>query len=248
MPLMRSMLFATLFVVGACAQAGKVNFQGRPDGGITIVDSDMHQPPPPDAFVNHIDAPPGMMTKKLDQNSNDTIAIGKSIACSRNTDGTTTANSYYRVFDPATPTDFHITAVEFQVEATVGAAGNGQLVTLKVGTYNGNVGAGTLTLANMAPLATNAAVQLPEQNEVGADVNVPIMATIPAGQKMYVEIDSPDDGSTTYLGVNTAAETAPGYIMAPGTTNGCGVNVPTSITTENTNMQTSLLITATGTY
>src|SRR4051812_3261837 len=134
MPVMRSMLFATLFVVGACAQAGKLTLGGRPDGGsITIVDSDMHQPPPPDAFVNHIDAPPGMTTKKLDQNSRDTIAIGKSIACSRNTDGTTTATTYYRVFDPATPTDFHIPAVEFQVEATVGAAGNGQLVTLKVG-------------------------------------------------------------------------------------------------------------------
>jgi hypothetical protein len=245
---MRLLLFATLLAFGACAEAGKLTFGGHPDGNtITVVDSDMHQPPPVDAFVSHIDAPPGMMTKTLDQNSSDVIKLNTAIACARNTDGTTTANTYYRVFDPATTTDFHVTTVGFQVESTQGAAGNGQIVTVKVGTYNGNVGAPMLTIANMAPLGTNASVQLPEQSEVGANINAPVTATIPAGQKMYVEIDSPDDGSKVYMGVNTAAETAPGYIMAPGTTNGCGVNVPTSYATEAAT-QMSLLITATGTY
>ncbi|MEO6776369.1 MAG: hypothetical protein ABI467_25730 [Kofleriaceae bacterium] len=243
---MRSILFA-LVALGACAEAGKTGFQGRPDGSITLVDSDMHQPPPPDAFVSHIDAPPNMMTKTLDQNSSDTITLNTAIACTHQSDGTTTANSYYRVFDPATQTDFHVTSVGFQVENSQGAAGNGQIVTVKVGTYNGNVGASSLVLANMVVVATNASVQLPEQAEVGANINAPIAATIPAGQKMYVEIDSPDNGAKVFMGVNTAAEAAPGYIMAPGTTNGCNVNVPTSYaTTAGTQM--SLLITTTGTY
>jgi hypothetical protein len=238
------MLFATLFVMGACAEAGKPTFGGHTDGGgIILVDGDVHQPPPPDAFVSHIDAPPNMMTKTLDQNSSDTITLNTSIACRNNTTGKTLANSYYRVFDPATTTDFHVTSVGFQVENCQGSAGNGQIMTVKVGTYNGNVGASALTLANMATLATNAAVQVPETAEVGANVNAPIMATIPAGQKMFVEIDSPANNSVVFMGVNTATEAAPGYIMAPD----CTVTAPTSMSTEAGSQQ-SLLITATGTY
>ncbi|HET9993552.1 MAG TPA: hypothetical protein VFQ65_33675, partial [Kofleriaceae bacterium] len=181
--------------------------------------------------------------KTLDQNSSDTIKLNTAIACRNNTTGFTTANSYYRVFDPATATDFHVTTVGFQVENCQGSAGNGQIVTVKVGTYNGNVGASSLTVANMATLATNANVQVPENAEVGANVNAPITATIPAGQKMFVEIDSPADSSTVFMGVNTATETAPGYIMAAD----CSVNTPTSMSTE-AGAQQSLLITTTGTY
>lgn len=240
---MRPLLFAMLLAFGACAQAGKVGFEGHGDGGIILVDGDMHQPPPVDAFVSHIDAPPNMMTKTLDQNSSDTIKLQTAITCRNNNTGFTTANSYYRVFDPGTTTDFHVTTVGFQVENCQGSAGNGQVVTVKIGTYNGSVGASSLTVASMATLATNAAVQVPEVAEVAANVNAPISATIPAGQKMFVEIDSPADNSTVFMGVNTATETAPGYIMAPD----CNVNVPTNYSTA-VGTQNSLLLTVTGTY
>ena len=241
---MRSLLLS-LLALSACAQAGPSQITGHGDGGIKLTDSG----PILDAFVSHIDAPPGMMTKTLDENSSDTIKLATSIACTNQTTGFTHANNYYRVFDPATfgvTTDFHITAVAFQVENCSSTAG-GQVVTVKVGTYTGTPGA-TLN-GTMAVLATNASVQVPEIDLVGGSVNAPISATIPAGSKLFAEIDSPtgDAGTNTafYLGVNTATETGFGYILGSD----CGINTPTNVSSAMVaNKQLSLLMTVTGTY
>src|SRR3954469_20099725 len=143
-------LLFLILALGACAEAGKTGFGGRPDGA-TGGDSGSNRPPPPVAFVSHVHAPPGMMTKALDENSNDTIVLAKSIACTNNTTAFTTANSYYRVFDPGTTTTFHVTQVAFQVEDCEGVSGNGKAVTLKVGTYTGTPG-NTLTTGSMQTL------------------------------------------------------------------------------------------------
>jgi len=246
MPRMTPWLFAVIALAG-CAEAGKQALSNHGDGGVIhVTDSSIVVP---DAFVSHIDAPPGEQTKTLDENSSDTIKLATSLACTNNTTGNTDPNSYYRVFDPATfgiTTDFHVTQIGFQVENCSSDSG-GQVVTAKVGTYNGTPGA-TITTANMAVLATNAQVQVPEIDLVGGSVNAPISATIPAGKKVFIEIDSPDgaaDNAAFYMGVNTAAETGFGYILASG----CSISTPTNISSAAVaGTQLSLLMTVTGTY
>lgn len=250
MPLMR--LIAAVALLGACAQAGKQdNNFNRGDGGIALHDSS--GPPPPDAFVNPIDAPPGVMTKTLDENTNDMIAIPTSIACSDNINGVpqyTNASSYYRVFDPANyqiTTDFHVTQVGFQVENSTQNAGNGILVTVKVGTYDA-VPATQLDTTKMAVLATQTNVQTPENDEVGAAINQPITATIPAGKRLFVEVDSPQGSSNDnllfYIGANAVAESSPGYVMSSACTE---TQKPTNISSLGAG-QISILMTVTGTY
>ena len=243
---MRPLLFAVIALVG-CAEAGKQEISGHGDGSIHVTDSSIVVP---DAFVSHIDAPPGQQTKTLDENSSDTIKLATSIACSDGNTGYTRPNNYYRVFDPATfgiTTDFHVTQIGFQVENCSSTAG-GQVVTAKVGTYNGTPGT-TITTGNMAVLATNAQVQVPEIDLVGGSVNAPISATIPAGKKVFIEIDSPEGDAGTnaafFMGVNTAAETGFGYIMS--SVSACGVTTPTNVTSV-AGTQISFLMTVTGTY
>src|SRR5450432_1569225 len=109
-------LWVAVIALVGCAEAGKQQFVGHGDGGIiAVTDSSIVVP---DAFVSHIDAPPGEQTKTLDENSSDTIKLATSLACTNNTTGNTDPNSYYRVFDPATfgiTTDFHVTQIGFQV-------------------------------------------------------------------------------------------------------------------------------------
>lgn len=87
----------------------------------------------------------------------------------------------------------------------------GAVVAVRVGTYNGTPG-NQLELSAMTIPASNPTVQVPkviETNGVtpGGMVNAPITATIPAGQKLLVEIDAPDGHNQyfLYLGASTTA-------------------------------------------
>ena len=226
-------------VVGACAKAGPAEFGGRTDGSISVVDADTSHPQP-DAFIPPmVDAPPGMMSKTLSETTTETLVQNTAPACGTST--ATDVNNYYRVFDPATfgiTTDFHITQVNFQVDFCTG-----QTVTVNVGTYNATPGT-TLATASMTQVASNTSVTVPNTT-TGAMVTAPFTtATIPAGKKLYVEIDSPA-GQRFYMGANTDGETAPGYISASA----CSISVPTNISTISASYpKVHLLMTVTGTY
>jgi len=231
---MRWLLF--LGCLGACAQAGKADIAGRPDGSISVVDSRITTP---DAFVVPIDAPPGMTTKTLTQTTDETLVQNTAPACGSSSG--TEANSYYRVFDLPTlgiTTDFKVTSVAFQVDYSTG-----QTATVRVGTYNGTPGT-KLTLANLTVVASNPTVTIPSTT-TGATVTAPMTsATIPAGKKMFVELDSPA-GAFMYIGANTDGETKPGYIMATS----CSISVPTDISTISMSYPTvDMLMTVTGTH
>ena len=250
------MKLSVCLLLVVCASAGAPEVGGHGDAGFTHADSStMH--PPIDAYVNLIDAPPGQQTKTLKQTTSDTLRAITSIACPA-TDVGTSANNYYRVFDLATfgvTTDFHVTQISFQVEDCDTLAGNGTTVAVRVGTYSGTPGA-TLVAANMTVLASNANVQVPEVVEdvnamttPGGLVNAPINATIPAGGKVFVELDVPDGDFDHffYPGANTGGQSAPGYMSSPqctppGTT-------PQDIgTVPNPDTEIDLLLTVTGTY
>jgi len=229
-----------MLLLGACAQGG--------------------QPDVPDALrvdSHHvdtvlIDAPP-MQT--LSQTSSSALEAGTSQACLAPSSGTA-PNNYYRVFDLAAfdiTTDFHVTSVSFQVEHCDQLNGTaGASVVVRVGTYSGTPGE-TLTLANMTVLASANSVAVPEVIEdpgpppvtAGGTVNAPITATIPAGQKLFIEIDAPDGNSLyeMYVGANNDGESGLGYVLAPS----CGITQPTNISTIVA-APLHLLMTVSGTY
>ena len=238
-----------------CATAGPADDPNntRTDGGFVHVDgnNNIH---PIDAFISHIDAPPGQQTKTLDENTSDTIMAYTGVACPAADEGTA-ANNYYRVFDPATfgiTTDFHVTQISFQVEDCESAADNGTPVTVRVGTYSTTPG-NTLSAASMTVLASAANVQVPEVDEgqtttPGGTVNAPINATIPAGSKLFAEVDVPDGDFDHYfyMGANTNGEMGDGYLKSPS---GCNPapTTPTNISTV-AGSETDILLTVTGTY
>ena len=234
-----------LALVG-CATGGRADVDSGSSGG----DGSMR-----DGSMTMIDAPPGAQMRTLTQTTSQMIEALASIACAGS--GGSRANNYYRVFDLAAAgitTDFHVSQVSFQIEHCDQISGsNGATVAVRVGTYSAAPGA-TLVNANMTILASNATVQVPEVIEnttamttPGGTVNAPITATIPAGQRLLVEVDAPDglNNYTFYMGANNDGESGFGYILAPI----CGINVPTNISSVGmTPRPVHLLLTVTGTY
>ena len=242
----RMLLFLAL--VG-CAQAGKPEFGNHGDAAMPRPDVIIG--PQIDAFVNHIDAPPGQTVVTLDENTSDTLAAGTAIACpSGDPFGDTAASSYFRVFDLATfnvTKDFHVSQVSFQVDDDETFTGMGSTVAVSVGTYTGTPGT-TLAFANMQMLASNSNVSVPEvvTGGAGATVNVPLNATIPVGGKVFVEVDSPDGtfDHSFYMGANEAGESASSYVLASD----CSTTVPTALGQVYTTHAVDLLMTITGSY
>ena len=215
------------------------------------IDAPMH---PIDAFVPPIDAPPGMMTKTLDENTNDMLVGDTSVACGVNPpDIGTQASKYYRVFSLATfgiTTDFHVSNVAFQVEDCESAGPDCMTVNVDVGTYMGTPGT-TLTTSNLHQLATATAdipmvVEDDNGNTPGGTVTTPIAATIPANSNVYFEIDAPDGTDTyqLYVGANAAGQNGLSY-----TSSSCAGSTPVDIgTTTQPKSKIDLLMTVTGTY
>lgn len=230
----------TLLLLGACASGG------QPDVPDALRVDGMH------ADTQLIDAVP-MQT--LSQTASNMLEPGSSQTCQAMSSGTA-ANNYYRVFDLAAfniTRDFRVSQVAFQVEHCDDLTGtNGTSVVVRVGTYNGTPGE-TLTFANMNVLTSVNGVAVPEVIEdpgpppvtAGAMVTVPISATIPAGQKLFVEIDAPDGNNLyeLYMGANNDGEMGFGYILAPT----CTITVPTNISTL-AGAPLHLLISVSGSY
>ena len=246
---------AVLILVAACASGGR---------DVTIDAADPTDGPT-QRDAKRVDAPPGAQTKELVQTSSQAIEAGTSIACANNPPGTN-ANNYYRVFDLAAAgitSDFLVSKVTFKVEDSHRVGTNvpgGSSVAVRVGTYSGTPG-DQLDNSMMTILASNPTVNVPEVREVigpppstpGATVDAPITATIPAGSKLLVEIDSPDGHNVyyLYLGANTAAETAPAYVLAPTCKDSTQAYItkPTNISTLSTSFpNVHLLISVTGQY
>jgi hypothetical protein len=232
---MRALALAA--VLAGCASAG--NEAAPVDGMVAVIDAP------------EIPTDTGPMTRTLSQTTSDMIKPQGSIACTVTADGTTRANNYYRVFDLAAAgitTDFTVTKVTFKVESCE----PGATVAVRVGTYSGATG-GSLNPAQITILTSNASVAVPQVIEnpgpppstPGATVDAPISATIPAGEKLLVEVDAPDGNGvySFFMGANDGGESQPGYILASD----CGVTMPTNISTA-AGATVNLLLTVTGQY
>lgn len=255
---MRAVL-AGLMLAG-CASASSqdnttVTIGGKPDaGGLHHIDAPEGEQPeagiPVDAFVPPIDAAPGMMTKTVSGTNSDTAVEGNSPACTDNTNGGTRASTYYRAFDLSKfgiTSDFNVSSVTFAVEDCYNINGNGAVVAVRVGTYDGTAyGMNTLP-GPITILASNNTVQVPQLDMTVGTVTAPISATIPAGKKLIVEVDVPDGSGVfeLFMGSNTQGETAPSYFTAAA----CNFTTPTDPGTATSPPTTvDMIITATGTY
>jgi hypothetical protein len=246
--------------LAGCATASREDVVGgRPDGGGPGGGSgkDGSVMELPDAAPLP-DAPPGMQQVTLGQTNDNTLAVGKAVACASSLLGTTVYtrdNSWYRVFklsDYGITSAFNLQRVTFYTDYAYGGSGVTQPATIKVGTYTGTVEADSLTTGAITPI-TSMPITIPDadsSNGVDPPVDTNISAMIPAGSNLIVELALPDgsgDGSFYYIGVSAGGEQKKGYIRA--TPSGCGFTTPKALTTAGGLNQpdNAVLLTVTGT-
>nr|HEX4314280.1 hypothetical protein [Kofleriaceae bacterium] len=166
---------------------------------------------------------PGTVT--LRQTTDDTIDRNVVLGCT-NSDQTTAAQSWFRVFSPADAGiggALQVDKVNLGICIAVGMT----TVSVTVGVYGGGIGEATLD-KSMVSGTTQVTAQVPE-TQLTELVAIPITATIPTGKNVFVEIDAPDligTGGQIDIGSTDSAQTHPAYIEAPR----CGTTVPTSTT------------------
>ena len=161
----------------------------------------------------------------ITHSSSQTIESGVSVAC--NLSGFHRDNSYFRVFDLAGDFGINesitISSVDFGIETATAGTGMGGVQPATVNIYTLS---GSFIWAHLTLIATQA-VSVPDQTLTM--FNLPIVATIPAGAVLVVEVFTPDgnpDGSKFFIGANTLTQTDPSYIAASD----CGASEPTDIT------------------
>jgi hypothetical protein len=167
----------------------------------------------------------------LTQTVSSAITADNSLGCADMTTGITRQTSYYRVFtlaDYAITTTLHVTQVEFGIQtAAAGKGAVGQPATINIGTYAGTAGGTTLDLAQVR-MINSASIQI--SNGTATTMTVPITADIAPATSVIVELAIPDGttGSNEFfVGTNTDAERAPGYLSSPDPR--CGATQPTSM-------------------
>ena len=119
--------------------------------------------------------------------------------------------------------DYNVTSVSFGVEEATGAGGT-QPVTVRLHTNSG----GAFPAGTRTQIATTTIQVLDSAS--GTVLNVPLVATVPAGSELVMEVFTPNGqatGNFFFIGSNTAAETGPSYLSAAD----CGLATPTDTAT-----------------
>lgn len=163
------------------------------------------------------------------QSTAQTITAG-TIACGTGNPATASSdNRYFRAFDLSASgitTDFNITTVQFGIQSltTPPAAGYPVLVKLYGTTATFPAGFTSTTTTGYTLLGQATYLALPAS--VGTIVSVPLVATVPAGNKLILEIGyAANTTSLIYLGSNAAGQSGPSYIMSTG----CSITAPATL-------------------
>lgn len=212
--------FAGLLALAACSAtagdpAGREEAPAPVDGGSLFADG------------GSADAAPVEVT--LSQSTSEEITPQNSVACvQQDADGNPIEhreNSFYRVFPLGTmgvSGRLETSSVAVAIQSADSPA-SPQPMSVLLHTLTGS----DLTLANLTQLA-RADITVPNQ---GAGViDVPLVASAPAGTQLVVEIFLPDSagaGNLIFPGSNAETQTGPSYIRAP--VSGCALTEPTDI-------------------
>lgn len=182
------------------------------------------------------DAAPVSIT--LAQTTNETVTPATGTSCNASS-SQTKDGTWYRIFRPSDQGvvgPFGVTQVTFAVAVANGASG----VLVKIGTYGGSMGSGTLAPGSMSWLQT-ASVNVPDSASPQR-VTVAIVGTIPAGDLAVVAIVAPSlvGVGQFHAGATTSAESNPGYFASGG----CAIAPPQ--TTESLGAAGHVVIDVTG--
>jgi hypothetical protein len=116
---------------------------------------------------------------------------------------------------------YNVTSVSFGIE-TANAAGTGTTQPINVRLYTQTTG--TFPGGTRTQIATTTVNVADQTNTV---LNVPLVATVPAGTtQLIMEVNSPDGqaaGHSFFIGSNVAAQTGPSYLSAAT----CSITTPT---------------------
>ena len=182
-------------------------------------------PPPTTPTPTPSTTPGGTCPPIITQSSSQAITPLNSVSCN-NASGHTD-NSYWRAFNMGTFTggaQYDVTSVSFGVEEATGAGGT-QPVTVRLYTNAG----GAFPGGTRTQIATTTIQVLDSAS--GTVLNVPLVATVPAGtSELVMEVFTPNGqatGNFFFIGSNTAAETGPSYLSAAD----CGIANPTDTAT-----------------
>lgn len=194
-----------------------------PDGAPDVLDVDAALPSDAAPEVPPVDG--GATNVTLSQTESEEIVASLSIACSVRDDNgqaiRNLENSYYRVFPlEEKGGDLTVSSVRIGVESAATPDGSAQLGTLRLHTLDGE-----LLRQNMTELVS-AQVAIAPQTQ--STIDVPIVAAVPIGSTLVVELLIPEaasDGTLFFIGSNSLPETAPGYLRAPSS--GCDLQEPT---------------------
>ena len=176
----------------------------------------------------------------LRQTADDKVERSLEFGCT-NPDQSTAAGSWYRVF-PANAGPFTVSKVTLGICFSSGVA-LGPNVDIHVGTYGGGANDQSLDLAKVARLNSAGVRVAPTQ--ISRLVEVPLIATIPAGKNLIVEVEVPDfkgTGQELNMGFTAGGETKPGYVRSPL----CGPAIATKTTAAGL-PNAHLVLTVTGT-
>ncbi len=165
-----------------------------------------------------------------------------------NTDTTTAEGSTYRVFSLANAGiagTLHLDKVTIGICFSVAGSGGSNdvpMVTVNVGTYSGGAMDTTLDLTKVTKLkSTTVAIPATQITEL---VDAPIIADVPGGSNLIVEIEVADlngTGQQVTIGSTANTQTQAAYIRSPL----CSVTQPTSTTTAG-EPNAHFVLTATG--
>ncbi|MGY6631544.1 MAG: S8 family serine peptidase [Wenzhouxiangella sp.] len=153
----------------------------------------------------------------LTHSASNSITAANTVACAQDGGTFTTENYFYRTFalgDFGIDSDFDVTEVTFGIENL----NSTQPITINLYTLDG-----TFNTANLTQIGTATESLAAQQLTL---VTIPVEGLVPEGGTLVVEIAPPDlSGVAAFFpGSNSAGETAPSYIRAPG----CGIAQPTA--------------------
>lgn len=165
----------------------------------------------------------------ITQSTAQTIGTG-TIACNTGTPATGSSdNRYFRAFDLSASgitTDFNVTAVQFGIQSLSNPPVAGYSVLVKLYGTTATFPAGFTNTTTTGYTLLGQATYTATTASIGTIVNVPLVATIPAGNKLILEVGyAANTTSIIFLASNGAGQSGPSYILAPG----CGLNAPATL-------------------
>ncbi len=161
----------------------------------------------------------------ITQSNTQTITDLNSVSCSNTGTGETLENHYYRDFDLASfgiTGAYGITEVQFGIQSVQIVTADPTIpVTIKL--YSTALAFPASFPAGYTEIGSVIANVAPQTLTI---LNVPITGTVPAGEKLVVEVFNLDlVGAAFAIGSNADGQLTPSYIVAPG----CGITNPTDI-------------------